>query len=129
METLDLFAADDALRRQEAAAKSKVDAEDRQRHYWRVLWDWDGPAVGEICEIDTCVVPTANGRSLYCYTEQVRLIELMPDGRWLAEISMGEVRGKPWHKDGTRVLLGICDIWPPVRAYRRARDESLRNVA
>jgi hypothetical protein len=84
---------------------------------WQV-WGWAGPASGEMCEIDECCPETAEGGRLYCYTELARLIELQPDGRWIAEIAMPE----PWGKNGQRVLLAREWIGPPRRLIRAARD-------
>ena len=109
--------------RQNAALK-KAAAEKSQRDAWRKSWGWEGPKAGEYCEIDSCVVPTEHGGPVYAYLEQVRLIEERADGTWLAEIEMGVKRwwGKQvpfrWPKDGTRVILGIRDIWPPTRILR-----------
>jgi len=66
---------------------------------------------------------------LYCYTEECRLIEQRADGKWLAVIEMGEVHGKPWHKDGTRLLLGERDIWPPVRRLKAARASNYKSAS
>ena len=102
----------------------KEAAEEFQRGAWRNCWGWEGPKAGEHCEIDSCVVPTETGGTVYAYMEQVRLIEERADGTWLAEIDMGVKRWwgnkQPfrWPKDGTRVVLGIRDIWPPTRILR-----------
>jgi hypothetical protein len=56
--------------------------------------------------------------------EQCRLLEQRPDGSWLAMIEMGEVHGRPWHKDGKRLILEDADIWPPTRElWKRRRAE------
>ena len=102
----------------------KEAAEEFQRSAWRNCWGWEGPKAGEYCEIGSCVVPTEHGGTVYAYTEQVRLIEERADGTWLGEIDMGVKqwwgKEKPfrWPKDGTRVILGIRDIWPPTRILR-----------
>lgn len=120
--------ADDLFTAQEAAEKARkaIEAQERQEQFqrdcWRGFWGWDGPTVGGLCDVNTPIVETAEGDRLYCYMEQCRLIEQRADGRWLAEIEMGEVHGKPWWKDGRRVLLGVCDIWPPVRVLRAERE-------
>lgn len=95
--------------------------EDQQRNSWLVCWGWDGPVAGEMCTIDGVIVERAAGGRIYAYMEKARLIELRSDGKWLAEIAMGDVHGQPWRKDGTRVLLGICDIWPPMDEIRASR--------
>ncbi len=88
----------------------------------RICWpEWPGPAVGELCEVSECVVKREDGGVIYAYMEQVRLLEHRSDGRWLGVIEMGEVWGKPWPKDGTRLLLDETDVWPPTRLLWKAR--------
>ena len=85
--------------------------------WWRVCWDWDGPEVGNLCEVGDCVAERADGAGLlYCYMEQCRVLEAMPDDRWLVEIEMHA----GWAKNGTRLILGKSEIWPPTRALREA---------
>jgi hypothetical protein len=117
METLDLFVADAIVRRGEAAEAREAS----HRRSWKVCWGWDGPVAGETASISSVFAQCVDGRTIYAYTEKVRLVEQQADGRWLAVINMGEVRGKAWWKDGTQVLLGILDIWPPVDDLRAAR--------
>ena len=105
-------------------AKRQREAEEEHRHMWEICWGWDGPQIGQPCEIDSCVVPKENGESLYCYMERCIVLEQLKDGRYLAEIAMGIVHGQPWSKDGTRVVLGVRDIWPPTRDIRGQRERS-----
>jgi hypothetical protein len=84
---------------------------------------YDGPAPGRLCDIDSCIADLEKGGVIYSIFEQCRLIERRPDGRWLAEIAMGEVHGKQWSKDGTRVLLAEDDIWPPMRLPEDQRND------
>jgi len=105
----DLFAA------QESAAR-EARREAILLHSWHA-WGWSGPEVGGLCEIDLPIVDTPEGGSLYCYTEQARLIEQRPDGRWLAVIEMGD----GWHKDGRQVLLERDRIGPPRKFIRSLR--------
>jgi len=111
--------------------------EDRQRQKrisdhiaaWGYCWGWSGPEVGQPCEIHTIGTLLAdpdpnkfNGsETIYAYMERCILLEHRPDDTWLAEIAMGEVWGKPWHKDGIRVILGVTDIWPPTRDLRKEK--------
>ena len=110
----------------------KEAAEEFQRSAWRNCWGWEGPKAGEYCEIDSCVVPTEHGGTVYAYMEQVRLIDERADGTWLAEIEMGVANWWDsktpfkWPHDGTRVILRICDIWPHVRELRKKRADLAR---
>jgi hypothetical protein len=82
---------------------------------WQMCWGWEGPKVGGFCQVDTCSVPMAGGGETYAYGDRCVLLEELPDGRWLAEIRAW-VRSpdqKPYWKNGTRLILGIEDIWPP----------------
>lgn len=106
----------------EAAQAAQLAREESQRRSWLCCWDWLGPSVGQPCTIDTCCVTLEAGGSMYAYMERCMLLEELPDGRWLAEIAMGNVWDKPWPKDGTRVFLSICDIWPPVSDLRKERE-------
>ncbi len=91
---------------------------------WEVCWpEWDGPRVGGYCEVHTIGAQIEGGGYTYCYMELCRLLQERPDGSWLAVIEMGEIRGEPWIKDGTRLILPIDSIWPPVRLLRQARDK------
>lgn len=93
-----------------------------RRDFWRICWDWDGPEVGGFCEVGSICGELADGSgTLYCYMEQCRVLEALPDGRWLVEIAMGEVWGKPWSKDGTRLVLAEDEIWAPTRMLRKER--------
>ena len=106
----DLFAAQEAADR---AARQEANL----LHSWKT-WGWHGPKAGELCDVDLPIVDTPDGGSLYCYTEQARLIEQQPDGLWLAVIEMpGE-----WFKNGRQVLLDRYWIGPPRRLIRAMRD-------
>jgi hypothetical protein len=120
-EQLTMFIAD--LDR-DAAQEAQLAREEAQRRHWRVCWGWTGPSVGQPCSIDSITVERESGGFFYAYMERCMILEKRPDGRWLAEIAMGLVWGKPWPKDGTRILLSTCDIWPPVSDLRKARDEA-----
>lgn len=96
---------------------------------WRACWGWDGPEVGGFCEVDAIAPQRADGAgSLYCYMEQCRVLEVLPGGRYIVEIAMGEVWGKPWPKDGTRLILEKNEVWAPTRAIRKAREESTDGI-
>lgn len=122
------FVAEEAKRQEDTR---KTEYELRHRHSWRVCWNWDGPTAGGACDIHTCCVTLAEPvegntlRTIYAYIERCILLEERPDGTWLAEIAMGIVHGKPWHKDGTRVLLKTTDIWPPTRDLMKQRRLNL----
>jgi hypothetical protein len=107
-----------------AAQSAHEAAEQAQRKSWMTCWNWPGPAVGQPCSIDTCVVDREEGGSIYAYMERCVMLELRADGRWLAEIAMGDVDGKPWYKNGMRVLLSVCDIWPPVAELSLLREKT-----
>ena len=107
----------------EAAQAAQLAREESHRRSWRVCWDWAGPTVGQPCTIDTITVEREAGGSMYAYMERCLILEARSDGRWLGEIAMGNVWGKPWPKDGTRIFLSTCDIWPPVSDLQKARDE------
>jgi hypothetical protein len=109
----------------EASQTAHAAAEQSQRDSWRYCWNWSGPKVGEPCSIDSCVVEQEDGTPIYAYMERCMMIEQRPDGRWLAEIAMGEVHGKPWPKDGTRVVLSVCDIWPSIADLRKSASENV----
>lgn len=95
----------------------------------RICWpEWDGPEVGGLCSVAGCIAQKEDGSPLYCYTETCRLLELRPDGSWLAVIEMGEVWGKPWPWDGTRLILEETDIWAPTRQLWAARDAASNPV-
>lgn len=103
---------------------ARLEAEERESRREAIIqsgwatWGWPGPAEGALCEIDLPCPATPDGAPLYCYTEQARLIELQPDGRWLAEIAMpGD-----WYKNGRRVLLDRDYIGPPRRLIRALRE-------
>lgn len=102
--------------------------EQRHTESWRVCWpEWPGPLAGGFCEANQCVVDREDGGRIYAYSELCRLLERLPDGKWLAVIEMPEIGGKPWPKNGTRLLLAVTDIWPPTRLLwpaRRARCEA-----
>lgn len=103
--------------------------EEEQRHSWAVCWpEWEGPRVGGYCEVDEICATKEEGGQIYCYTELCRLLEERPDGSWLAVIEMGEVHGKPWDKDGTRLILPITNIWPPVRILREFRELTIEQA-
>ena len=109
----DAIEADEADRRRLEAHRQQL----------RACWpEWEGPRVGGLCEVAQPVVRTEDGQTTYAYSEQCRLIERRPDGTWLAVIEMGEVHGKPWWKDGTRLILEEVEIWAPVQQLRAARD-------
>ncbi len=93
---------------------NQLSEEESQRKSWKTCWNWDGPVVGGYAEISTPIVDLANGGSQYLYMLRVKMLELLPDGRWLAEVSDYEP-----HK-GTRVILGVCDIWFDVYGERPA---------
>ena len=99
----------------------QFECEQRHRASWGYCWGWSGPEASQPCEISSCV-PGDGRLNIYAYMERCMLLEERPDGLWLAEIAMGIRDGKPWHKNGTRVLLGIMDIWPPVRDLSVRRD-------
>lgn len=84
---------------------------------WKICWGWNGPVAGEYCQVNTPIVEKENGERLYCYMERCKLIMEMIDGRWLVEIDMPLQNGKQWSKNGTRLLLGITDIWPNCRHF------------
>lgn len=89
--------------------------------YWRICWGWDGPEVGGYCEVNEITAERADGSGdVYCYGELCRILEALPGGRWLVEIAMGEFHGKPWAKDGMRLILPKSNIWPPVRMLQDA---------
>lgn len=117
-----------------APPPTRADFEDQQRKSWKVCWDWDGPTVGGFCTIDTIGTRVEGGGNIYAYTELARLLEERPDGTWLAVIEMGErdwygTGVHRWDKDGTRVILEICDIWPPVPLLQKQRAEEEKNPA
>ena len=86
---------------------------------WKNCWDWDGPVVGGYCDVgELCARQADGGNSIFCYMEQCRVLEALPNDEWLVEIAMGEVDGKPWPKDGARLILSKDDIWPPTRILR-----------
>lgn len=104
----------------------------RHRRSWESPWGWT-PEVGGFCSVHglTAVLETPrlmkdeddghewHLKELYCYTETCRLLEERPDGSWLAVIEMGEHDWfgngvHRWHKDGTRLILPILNMWPPV---------------
>ena len=108
--------ADDLFTAQESAERD-ARREANLLHSW-AAWGWHGPVAGELCDIDIPIVDTPDGRSLYCYTEQARLIEQQPDGLWLAVIEMpGE-----WFKNGRQVLLERYWIGPPRRVLIAERE-------
>ena len=129
MQTGDLFAVQDVMRAADEKAQRFAKAEASHRESWRLCWGWGGPIAGELCEVNRCVVQREAGGTVYAYMEQCRLIEQRPNGQWLAVIEMGEVWGKPWWKDGARLLLGVLDIWPPTKWIRQQRDEAKRIAA
>lgn len=115
---------DDAARSEEAKLREakQVERVEHHRRSRKVCWpEWDGPAVGELCDVCELIAQQEDGGTIYAYMEQCRLLEERPDGTWLAVIEMGIVHGKPWYKDGTRLILGDLDIWPPVRQLAAAR--------
>ena len=88
-------------------------------YWWGICWGWDGPEVGGLCEVNSICARLADGSgSIYCYTEQCRILEALSNDEWLVEIAMGEVHGAPWAKDGTRLILAKDEIWPPTRELR-----------
>jgi hypothetical protein len=90
--------------------RSSVDAAHIES--WETCWGWDGPKVNGFCEVNTPIVEKADGGKIYCYMERCRLIDIRDDGKWLTEIEMPEINGKHWSKNGTKLILGITDIWP-----------------
>lgn len=86
---------------------------EEHRYLWKICWNWDGPTVGGYCEVHTPIVRTTEGNSLYCYMERCRLIE-NKGSEWIAEIDMPDFQGESWEKNGTQIILGILDIWPPI---------------
>lgn len=115
---LDQWEQDSDEKERQDAARERIEYHQRMR---LVCWpEWSGPAVGGFCEVGTCIAKKAEGGMIYAYTELCRLLDHRDDGTWLAVIEMGEVHGKPWHKDGTRLILEETDIWPPVRLLSEA---------
>ncbi len=114
MNQVNMFVYDEA----ERAVLERKKAEQDHIEWWK-RFDWSGPTVGSLCEVGVCIADTPDGGRLYCYWEQCRLIEQLPDGRWLAEIAEGIVHGEPWPKDGRRVVLSVLEIDPPRKAMRQ----------
>lgn len=111
---------EEAEERERDAHRLKVEAD--QIKAWKDCWNWDGPKVGGSCEINSCGgTELEGGGTTYAYMENCTILEELPDNRWLCCIAMGLVDGKPWRKNGTRVILGIRDIWPPTRIIREKR--------
>lgn len=114
---------------EDAQAQAAQDERRAQRiagHHraWTACWpEWDGPEVGGLCEVSQCVATKEDGAMTYAYMQQCRLLNLREDGTWLAVIEMDDIDGKPWSKNGVRLILEDTDIWPPTRqiwALRRA---------
>jgi hypothetical protein len=103
------------------------------RASWRYCWDWDGPTVGGFCQVNQCIAklyePIHDPKhrdvqfTIYAYMERCRLLKQLESGEWLAVIEMGIVHGKPWHKDGTLVVLDDLNIWPPVQDLIKEQEK------
>ena len=91
---------------------STLSPEESQRKAWKTCWNWDGPVAGGYAQIDAPIVELASGGERYLYMLRVEMIELLPDGRWLAEVCDYEPQM------GVRVILGVCDIWFDVYGAR-----------
>jgi hypothetical protein len=86
----------------------------QQRARWIAIHGWLGPQVGGYGQVDADKVRREDGGTTYADMERVRFLELRDDGAWLAEIAMGQRNGRPWLKDGMRLVLDLAEIWPPV---------------
>lgn len=91
----------------------RLEREESQREDWRICWGWSGPVAGEYAEIGSIgvsmAIDSAEHNSIYGYCQRVKLIHELPGGRWLCRIEDHEDLGD----NGTLVVLGIIDIWPP----------------
>jgi hypothetical protein len=73
-------------------------------------------AVGDLVNTNGICGTLEDGSKFYCYMETIRLVEERGDGRWIGVIDMGLVHGKPWCKDGTRMVLTVDGMEPARRA-------------
>jgi hypothetical protein len=95
---------------------AEVEAEDRATKRIALNWRDRRPAVGDYVNTNGICGTLEDGSTLYCYTERVRLVEQRHDGKWIGVIDMGLVWGKPWCKDGTRLVMGLEDMQPDYRS-------------
>jgi hypothetical protein len=92
-----------------------VEADDRREAYVRQTWRGQLPSVGDYVTTAGICGTLEDGSRLYCYTERVRLVEQRTDGKWIGVIDMGMVHGRPWGKDGTRLVMGLDEMQPEYR--------------
>lgn len=88
-----------------------------QRKSWKMCWDWDGPKVGEPLEVSsTCVrVLGEEGKSYWYCAPCIAEKEIEPD-IWIARLEYSDEAPKHCRDlNGTKLLLDVADIWPPVR--------------
>jgi hypothetical protein len=94
-------------------------------YLWEVCWNWPGPEVGGYCQVNEITAKLADGTgSIYAYMLRCRILEQLPDGRYLVEVDNPEIT---W--TAGRLILPKDNIWPPTRdLIKAAADEESEEV-
>jgi len=91
----------------------------RERHpieyWWKVCWNWDGPEVGGYCQVNRITAERADGAGdIYAYMLRCRILEQLPDGRYLVEVDTPRIT---WMAG--RLILDRDNIWPSVKDLKK----------
>jgi len=90
-------------------------------YWWKTCWNWPGPEVGGYCQVhDLTAEREDNGQQTYAYMLRCRVLERLPDGRYLVEV---DNPGIGW-KQG-RLILPKDNIWPSVQDIKTQTEETI----
>lgn len=87
---------------------------DQTRKYWKDVFNWDGPKVGEYLQVGSCCVRKLGDDDLsYWYCAPCIAEEEIEPEVWIVRVEYRE--SDPEHckaLNGTKLILPIEDIWP-----------------
>ena len=131
---------------QKKEAEYRAAAINQQKESWDCCWGWPGPTPWGLCQFDgTCAkFETPRERDedeyemfgkepqerTYAVMEHMRLIRQIDEHTWLAVCEHENLRtGYKSQLHGTRFVLDITEIWPPVYLYNSYGDYGMMIVS
>lgn len=101
----------------EKLKEDRISKINHHKKMWKICWDWEGPTPGGRCQVDNVVAyDYDNKRSCgYWYCAPCKIIGEISKNKWLVVVDYVTDQKYLLDLNGTRLLLDITDIWPPVR--------------
>lgn len=104
------------------AREQKRRALEHQKDLWRIVWNWDGPVVGETLQFHNVFETDTDGVCRYVYMLTATAIEHdLIDDKWLVECRpfTNPDTSQPHDLSGKLFWLDANGIWPD---YKRLRN-------